>query len=146
MTLLQSSIRYKRSGKIRHIRLKALKGCPFKRGVCIKIKTMKPKKPNSAIRKIAKIKIGNSKRILTAAISGMGHTLQEHSVVLVRGGRAPDLPGVHYKLVKGKYDFDWKEREPRKNGRSKFGTPKLKKEEEEVVVDDGSPRKEYYIT
>ena len=86
---------------------------------------MKPKKPNSAIRKIAKVRLSGGRRI-TGYICGQGHSLQEHSVVLVRGGRAPDLPGVRYRLVKGKFDFVWKEIFKRCNRRSKFGIPKPK--------------------
>lgn len=117
-----------RSGKnkdYRFCKLLALDGAPFKRGTCVKVKTMKPKKPNSAIRKIARVKLSNSKMI-TAYIPGQGHNLQEHSVVLVRGGRTKDLPGLHYKLVRGKYDFDWREHFTRKNARSKYGIPKEK--------------------
>jgi small subunit ribosomal protein S12 len=85
--------------------LLALNGSPFKKGTCVKIRTMKPKKPNSAIRKIARVKLSNNK-IVTAYIPGQGHSLQDHSVVLVRGGRTKDLPGLHYKLIRGKFDFD----------------------------------------
>lgn len=105
-------------------RTKALKGMPFKKGVCTKVLTMKPKKPNSAIRKIAKVKIISTGRVITCAISGIGHSLQEYSVVLVRGGRAKDLPGVHYKMVRGKYDFRIEDNFSRKKRRSKFGIPR----------------------
>lgn len=90
---------------LRNCTLLALDGSPFKKGTCLKIRTMKPKKPNSAIRKIARVKLSNSK-VVTAYIPGQGHSLQDHSVVLVRGGRTKDLPGLHYKLVRGKFDFD----------------------------------------
>lgn len=86
-------------------KLLALQGAPFRKGTCVKIRTMKPKKPNSAIRKIARVRLSNG-YMITAYIPGQGHKLQEHSVVLVRGGRTKDLPGLHYKLVRGKYDFD----------------------------------------
>lgn len=120
--LLHNSKRYKKNTKIRST---ALTGCPQRKGVCIKVTTMKPKKPNSAIRKIAKVRLSNGRRV-TAYICGQGHSLQEHSVVLVRGGRAPDLPGVRYRVVKGKFDFAWKESIKRNNARSKYGIPKLR--------------------
>jgi small subunit ribosomal protein S12 len=100
---------------------------PFKRGVCVLVTTKTPKKPNSAIRKIAKVRLSNKQEI-TAYIPGMGHNLQEHAVVLVRGGRVKDLPGVKYHIVRGKYDAAGVE--GRKQERSKYGTkrPKAKKE------------------
>ena len=104
----------------------ALSSCPQKRGICMKITTMTPKKPNSAIRKIAKIRLTNGRRI-TAYIPGQGHNLQEYSAVLVRGGKIPDLPGVRYRLIRGALDLTWKERILRKNSRSKYGIPKQKK-------------------
>lgn len=113
---------------LRHCTLLALDGSPFKKGTCLKIRTMKPKKPNSAIRKIARVKLSNSK-VVTAYIPGQGHSLQDHSVVLVRGGRTKDLPGLHYKLVRGKFDFDWKETFVRTMRRSKYGIPSTAKKE-----------------
>lgn len=104
-------------------RTKALEQRPFRRGVCSKVTTAKPKKPNSAIRKIAKVKIVGG-RTITCAISGIGHKLQEYSVVLVRGGRVKDLPGVRYKMVRGKYDFRIEDTFIRQKRRSKFGIPK----------------------
>ena len=95
-----------------------LKNCPFKKGVCISVKTTSPKKPNSAVRKIARIRV-NKNRIITASIPGQGHNLQKFSVVLIRGGRANDVPGCRYKLVKGKYDFSIVENFIRKKSRSK---------------------------
>jgi len=100
-------------------------GCPQRRGICLKVNIMAPKKPNSADRKVAKVRLTTKRKIL-AYISGMGHSVQEHSSVLVRGGRVRDLPGMHYKLVKGKLDFSWKEIGLRNQGRSKYGTPSLK--------------------
>jgi len=94
------------------------KGNPFKRGVCTKVKTMAPKKPNSAQRKIAKVRLSNGVEVL-AYIMGEGHNLQEHSVVLVRGGRVKDLPGVKYHIVRGV--LDTKGVEKRKKSRSKYG-------------------------
>lgn len=101
----------------------ALKGAPQRKGVCIRALTTSPKKPNSAVRKIAKIRLSTGVRV-DAYISGQGHDLQQHSVVLVRGGRVKDIPGMRYKIVKGKHDFLWKESFERMNGRSKYGKPK----------------------
>lgn len=98
-----------------------LKGNPFKRGVCLQVKTMTPKKPNSALRKVARVRLSNGSEI-TAYIPGEGHNLQEHSVVLVKGGRKRDLPGVKYIVVRGKYDCAGVEK--RKKARSKYGTKK----------------------
>jgi len=103
--------------------IKALGGAPYKRGVCLKVLTTKPKKPNSAIRKIAKVILSNKRRI-TAAIPGIGHSLQEHAAVIVRSGRANDLPGVRFKLVRGKLDFASYESYGRKQKRSKYGVKK----------------------
>jgi len=100
--------------------VKGLKGAPFRKGVCLKVFTTKPKKPNSAIRKVARVKLSTGRKI-TAAIPGIGHKLQEHAVVLVRGGRANDLPGVRYKLVRGLYDFNMLEDVRRTHKRSKYG-------------------------
>jgi small subunit ribosomal protein S12 len=103
----------------------SLKGRPHLRAVCLKVYTVKPKKPNSAIRKIAKVRFSTGlKRIVY--IPGQGHNLQEHSVVLIRGGRVPDLPGVHYHIIRGKYDFTGRESFDRQKRRSKFGIKKPK--------------------
>lgn len=99
------------------------KGAPFKRGVCTQVRTMTPKKPNSALRKIARVRLSNGLEV-TAYIPGEGHTLQEHSVVLVRGGRVKDLPGVRYHIVRGTLDADGVG--DRSQGRSKYGTKKPK--------------------
>lgn len=80
-----------------------LEGCPHKRGVCLQVKTVTPKKPNSALRKVARVRLSNGKEV-TAYIPGEGHNLQEHSIVLIRGGRVRDLPGVRYKVVRGVLD------------------------------------------
>ena len=96
-------------------------GSPFKRGVATKVTTVTPKKPNSAIRKIARVKLTNGMEV-TAYIPGIGHNLQEHSVVLIRGGRVKDLPGVRYHIVRGKLDAGGVE--GRKRGRSKYGAKK----------------------
>jgi small subunit ribosomal protein S12 len=101
----------------------ALKNCPQRRGVCLSVKTQTPKKPNSALRKVARVRLTNGEEV-TAYIPGEGHNLQEHSVVLVRGGRVKDLPGVRYHIVRG--TLDTLGVEGRHRGRSKYGvkTPK----------------------
>jgi len=95
----------------------------FKKGVCLKVFTATPKKPNSALRKVARVKLSNGMEV-TAYIPGIGHNLQEHSIVLVRGGRVKDLPGVRYHVVRGKHDISGVE--GRKQQRSKYGTKKSK--------------------
>lgn len=105
-------------------RVKLTKGAPVKRGVCLKVTTMTPKKPNSALRKIARVRLTNGEEI-TAYIMGEGHNLQEHSVVLVRGGRVKDLPGVRYHIVRGVLDTEGVR--DRKQGRSLYGAKKPKK-------------------
>lgn len=102
---------------------KLAKGSPFKRGVCLKVTTTTPKKPNSALRKIARVRLSSGEEV-TAYIPGIGHNLQEHSVVLVRGGRVKDLPGVRYHIVRGVYDTAGVE--GRKQGRSLYGAKKTK--------------------
>ena len=99
------------------------KGSAFKRGVCLKVTTQTPKKPNSALRKIARVRLSNGMEV-TAYIPGMGHNLQEHSIVLVKGGRTKDLPGVRYKVVRGV--FDTQGVEGRKKSRSLYGAKKPK--------------------
>lgn len=96
---------------------------PQKRGVVIAVKTMTPKKPNSALRKVARVRLSNRKEI-TAYIPGIGHNIQEHGIVLVRGGKVRDLPGVKYHIVRGHYDAAGVDK--RKQGRSKYGSPKAK--------------------
>ena len=103
-----------------------LANAPQRKAVCVKVYTTTPRKPNSAIRKVAKVRVLATGKKIIAYIPGQGHTLQEHSVVMVRGGRVPDLPGMHYKLVRGKYDFLYLERFDRCNRRSKFSVPKKK--------------------
>src|SRR5512134_131206 len=106
--------------KVQKLRTKTpvLEGCPQKRGVCLVVKTVTPKKPNSALRKVARVRLSNGREI-TAYIGGEGHNLQEHSIVLVRGGRVRDLPGVRYHVVRG--TLDCLGVEGRKQGRSKYG-------------------------
>ena len=107
-----------RKRKERKSNVPAFGGQPLCKGICVKVLVRKPKKPNSALRKVAKVKLSTGKTI-HAHIPGEGHTLQEHGVVLVRGGRVRDLPGVKYKLVRGKYDLMGVEK--RKTSRSKYG-------------------------
>ena len=101
----------------------ALKGCPQKRGVCVRVYTSTPKKPNSALRKVARVRLTNGMEV-TSYIGGEGHNLQEHSVVLLRGGRVKDLPGVRYHIVRGTLDTTGVA--TRKQGRSKYGTKRPK--------------------
>ncbi|GAB4482362.1 MAG: 30S ribosomal protein S12 [Anaerolineae bacterium] len=104
-------------------RTRRAKGAPQKRGVCTQVRTMTPKKPNSALRKIARVRLSNGIEV-TAYIPGEGHSLQEHSVVLVRGGRVKDLPGVRYHIVRGTLDASGVNK--RTQGRSKYGTKRPK--------------------
>lgn len=111
--------------KLQHRKTKspALKGCPQRRGVCLQVKTQTPKKPNSALRKVARVRLTTGYEV-SAYIPGVGHNLQEHSVVLVRGGRVADLPGVRYHIVRGALDS--LAVDGRKRGRSKYGAKKSK--------------------
>jgi small subunit ribosomal protein S12 len=113
-----------------HFSFNALRGrvtrqrpSPQKKGVCVQVKTMSPKKPNSALRKIARVRLSNQMEV-TAYIPGEGHTLQEHSVVMIRGGRVKDLPGVRYHIIRGKLDATGVK--DRKQGRSKYGAKRVK--------------------
>lgn len=124
MPTINQLIRKPREKVISKSRSKDLEGNPFKRGVCIKVYTTTPKKPNSALRKVAKVRLSNGREVI-AYIPGIGHNLQEHSVVLVRGGRVKDLPGVRYHIVRGVYDCAGVEN--RKQGRSKYGAKRPKK-------------------
>ncbi len=112
-----------RKTRVKRVKKPALKGNPLKRGVCVKVTTMTPKKPNSAIRKIARVKLTTGTEI-TAYIPGIGHNLQEHSMVLIRGGRRPDLPGINYTIVRGVLDAGGVE--SRRQGRSLYGSKKDK--------------------
>ena len=100
-----------------------LEKCPFKQGVCMIVRTMTPKKPNSALRKIARVRLSNGREV-TVYIPGEGHNLQEHSIVLVRGGRVKDLPGVRYKIIRGTLDAAGVKN--RKQARSRYGAKKEK--------------------
>ncbi|XBT18545.1 MAG: 30S ribosomal protein S12 [Candidatus Shikimatogenerans sp. Tder] len=99
----------------------ALNKCPQKKGICLKVYTMTPKKPNSALRKVARVKLSNNYEI-NAYIKGEGHNLQEHSIVLIEGGRVKDLPGIKYHIIRGVLDTEGVKN--RKNSRSKYGTKK----------------------
>lgn len=116
---LKSGARTMKSHKIRR---KALEHCPQKKGVCIKVTTMTPRKPNSAIRKIARVRLSNGRKI-TAYIPGIGHNLEQHAPVLIRGGNTKDLPGVKYKIIRGKFGLHGVK--DRKRGRSKYGTKRV---------------------
>jgi len=118
MPTISQLIRKGRNQKQKKNKVKALQGCPQRRGVCLQVTTRTPKKPNSAQRKIARVRLTNGEEV-TAYIGGEGHNLQEHSVVLVRGGRVRDLPGVRYHIVRGALDTLGVEK--RKQGRSKYG-------------------------
>lgn len=123
MPTINQLVRVPRKPKVRRSKSPALKGCPQRRGVCTRVWTVTPKKPNSALRKVARVKLTSGIEV-TAYIPGIGHNLAEHSVVLVRGGRVKDLPGVRYHVVRGALDaagtID------RRQGRSKYGTKKPK--------------------
>jgi small subunit ribosomal protein S12 len=123
MPTIQQLIRKSRVQKARKSKSPALDACPQKRGVCVQVKTMTPKKPNSALRKIARVRLSNKVEV-TSYIPGEGHNLQEHSIVLVRGGRVKDLPGVRYHTVRGTLDAAGVNN--RKKSRSKYGTKKAK--------------------
>ncbi|KAJ9055173.1 30S ribosomal protein S12 [Entomophthora muscae] len=125
MATLNQVMRNIRKKKTSKSKSPALEGCPQKRGVCVKVYTTKPKKPNSAVRKVARVRLSNG-RVITGYIQGEGHNLQEHSVVLVRGRGPPDLPGVKYRLVRGKYDLQGVAN--RATSRSKYGTKKPSKD------------------
>lgn len=112
----------KRKKKFRLNKTPALMSCPQKKGLCIKVFTRTPKKPNSAIRKLARLRLSNNIKV-NAYIPGEGHNLQDYSTVLIRGGRVKDLPGIKYHLVRGKYDFAGLK--SRKTSRSKYGTKKI---------------------
>ena len=125
MPTIQQLIRSGRILQKRKSKSPALKGCPQRRGVCLQVKTMTPKKPNSALRKIARVRLTTGIEV-TSYIPGEGHNLQEHSIVLVRGGRVKDLPGVRYHIVRGTLDTAGVAN--RKRSRSKYGAKKQKKD------------------
>ena len=123
MPTINQLVRFGRRSPKAKSKSPVLEGCPQKKGVCIQVKTMTPKKPNSALRKIARVRLSNGREI-TAYIPGEGHNLQEHSIVLVRGGRVRDLPGVRYHIVRGTLDCAGVE--DRKTSRSKYGVKRPK--------------------
>jgi len=123
MPTIEQLIRKKRHRLLKKTKSPALRGNPQKRGVCLQVKTQTPKKPNSALRKVARVRLTNTVEI-TAYIPGEGHNLQEHSIVLVRGGRVKDLPGVRYHIIRGSLDTAGVE--GRKRSRSKYGAKRPK--------------------
>lgn len=124
----QAVRRGKRNQKYRRSSVPAFKGDhPFKSGIVVKIRIMKPKKPNSANRKITKVRLRQTKKQINCYIPGQGHNLNQHNEVLVRGGRVKDLPGIRYHLVKGMKDFSYTERITRTHRLSKYGVPTKQK-------------------
>ena len=123
MPTISQLIRHRRKFKSKRSKSPALTSCPQRRGVCLQVKTMTPKKPNSALRKISRVRLSNKVEV-TSYIPGEGHNLQEHSIVLVRGGRDKDLPGVRYHIVRGTLDTAGVAN--RKKSRSKYGAKKGK--------------------
>jgi small subunit ribosomal protein S12 len=125
MPTINQLIKNGRNKKVKKSKSRALEGCPQRRGVCLQVTTRTPKKPNSALRKIARVRLTNGEEV-TAYIGGEGHNLQEHSVVLVKGGRVRDLPGVRYHIVRGTLDCLGVDK--RKQARSQYGAKKTKAE------------------
>jgi len=123
MATINQLVRKPRTRKKEKSKVPALEGCPQKRGVCTRVYTTTPKKPNSALRKVARVRLTNGYEV-TAYIGGEGHNLQEHSVVLIRGGRVKDLPGVRYHIIRGALDASGVE--ARRQGRSKYGAKRPK--------------------
>ena len=124
MPTISQLIRKGRQKQVVKTTAPALKACPQKRGVCVRVYTSTPKKPNSALRKVARVRLTNGMEV-TTYIPGEGHNLQEHSVVLIRGGRVKDLPGVRYHVIRGTMDASGVEE--RRKGRSKYGAKRPKK-------------------
>lgn len=123
MARINQLVRKPRKSPVKKTNVPALDACPQRRGVCTRVYTITPKKPNSALRKVARVRVTNGSEV-TAYIGGEGHNLQEHSVVLIRGGRVKDLPGVRYHVVRGSLDIAGVS--GRKQGRSKYGAKKPK--------------------
>lgn len=123
MPTLNQLVRKGRKKVVKKTKTPALKSNPQQRGVCVRVYTTTPKKPNSALRKVARVRLTNGMEV-TAYIPGVGHNLQEHSVVLIRGGRVKDLPGVRYKIIRGTLDTAGVD--ARKQSRSKYGAKKIK--------------------
>ena len=133
MPTINQLVRFGREEKDKKSKSKALQACPQRRGVCLQVTTRTPKKPNSALRKIARVRLTNGQEV-TAYIGGEGHNLQEHSVVLVKGGRVRDLPGVRYHIVRGALDSTGVDK--RRQGRYKYGAKQPK-----PGADDGKKKK-----
>ena len=133
MPTINQLVRFGREEKDKKSKSKALQACPQRRGVCLQVTTRTPKKPNSALRKIARVRLTNGQEV-TAYIGGEGHNLQEHSVVLVKGGRVRDLPGVRYHIVRGALDSTGVDK--RRQGRSKYGAKQPK-----AGADEGKKKK-----
>jgi len=127
MPTINQLVRHGRRKIMNRSKSPALQGCPQRRGVCISVSVMTPKKPNSALRKVARVRMTNGEEV-TAYIPGVGHNLQEHSIVLVRGGRVKDLSGVRYHIVRGTLDSVGVA--SRKRGRSKYGAKRTKEKQE----------------
>lgn len=123
MPTIAQLVRYGREKIKRKTKSPALRGCPQKRGVCVRVYTTTPKKPNSALRKVARVRLMNAMEV-TAYIPGVGHNLQEHSIVMIRGGRVKDLPGVRYHIIRGTLDSMGVA--DRRRGRSKYGAKRPK--------------------
>ncbi|MFY9397339.1 MAG: 30S ribosomal protein S12 [Desulfomonilia bacterium] len=123
MPTLNQLVRKGRKEIIKKKKTRALQECPQRRGVCVRVYTTTPKKPNSALRKVARVRLTNGYEV-TSYIPGEGHNLQEHSVVLIRGGRVKDLPGVRFHIIRGVMDSEGVQE--RRQGRSKYGTKRPK--------------------
>ena len=136
MPTVQQLIRKARESKPKRNKVPAMEACPQKRGVCTRVYTTTPKKPNSALRKVARVRLTNGHEV-TSYIPGEGHNLQEHSVVLIRGGRVKDLPGVRYHIIRGTLDAAGVK--DRKQGRSKYGAKRPKPGETKAAA--GAKRK-----
>lgn len=130
MPTINQLVRLGRKKVIKKSKVRDIQRCPQRRGVCLQVKTQTPKKPNSALRKVTRVRLSNGREV-TAYIGGIDHNLQEHSIVLVRGGRVRDLPGVRYHVVRGTLDCASvdtdKQGNPRNRGRSKYGVKRRKK-------------------
>jgi small subunit ribosomal protein S12 len=138
MPTIQQLIRNERKSVASKTKSPALKGCPQRRGVCTRVYTTTPKKPNSALRKVARVRL-TSQFEVTAYIPGIGHNLQEHSVVMIRGGRVKDLPGVRYHIIRGALDTAGVK--DRKQGRSKYGAKRPKPGQPATPAKGGAKKK-----
>ena len=139
MTTINQLVRKPRKRKVSKTNVPALEACPQRRGVCTRVYTTTPKKPNSAMRKVARVRLTNGYEV-TSYIGGEGHNLQEHSVVLIRGGRVKDLPGVRYHTIRGSLDTQGVD--SRKKGRSKYGTKRPKSLGKKICPEEPQPLNE----